>query len=58
MRDAKVEMMRQMAAQCFSMLPHRDRHQCDCVCVLAKGHPGRHRCSYLEAQRLATARKP
>ena len=44
---------------CFRDLPHFDRrepHRCDCVCVLPSGHPGRHRCSYVEAQRLRRAR--
>jgi len=30
--------------QCFYSLGHRNRHQCDCVCVRPLGHDGHHRC--------------
>jgi hypothetical protein len=46
---------------CGYPLPHRGRersgHVCGCMCVLAPGHGGRHRCEYVEGQRLASERK-
>lgn len=30
---------------CWWMLAHRDMHHCGCVCILTKGHAGKHQCS-------------
>jgi len=33
------------SATCGYSLGHRNRHQCDCVCVRPAGHDGPHQCS-------------
>ncbi len=33
------------SATCYYSLGHRNRHQCDCVCVRPAGHDGPHQCS-------------
>ena len=33
------------SATCYYSLGHRNRHQCDCVCVRPAGHNGPHQCS-------------
>ena len=39
------------AEQCYHMIPHRNAptHHCDCVCILRKGHEGRHFCAWESA---------
>lgn len=49
--SATVDAVADESLDCFHMIPHRNarNHHCDCVCVLRKGHEGRHFCAWESA---------